>query len=260
MIEGKKNILDWFEATGFGYWNLYDLNKTDSGNWKAKSDESEGATSATALAELHKSLSRIANGKFTLVAMSKPGSLAKGKYVTDISISYMDQVGGSPLPAATPVLGGIPEGYIKESDVSTKIQDALAKYQAEQEVKQMRAELIELRKENKELEKAANGPWERVIGSLEPYLPMLLGHAMPQLAGLPVVQPSTQTITSNATMPQTTDNNEELTLTDAENERLSNVISVLYHAAPTEWLDLLERIAGKVQTNPAIINTVKAFL
>lgn len=254
MIEGKQNILSWFESTGFPYWSLFHQGKTDSGNWVAKSNESEGASASTAYGDLEKQLKLLSRGKFTLVATARPGMLSKGTFRTDIEISMADSSSAQPAPA--PVVSGIPEGYLSKTEIAGIVETRLKEYQTEQELKDLREKVKLLEKENKELEAESNDGMNKFLGAIHPFVPHFLGQYTAKVAGLP----EPQTLPIHTPMQNETETEEMQEITPQEAERLQNAINVFYQAAPTEWLLILEKMAAKIQTSPGILNTLKSFL
>jgi len=248
MIQGKKNILDWFETDckDCRYWILFDFHKTDSGNYRSRSSDDENATNKSAYDELARTLGRISNGRYTLVALAKGGNIpAKGKFQEDIELSYMD--GTNNMPS---MIGGvIPDGYIKADDVDAQIKKALRNYQQEQELTAMKQRLTELEKENKELTKAVDDPINKIIAIAGPYLPKILGMEAAAVAGLPqgTMQPAQPTEEDVMELP-----------VDVQ-ERLGKVVETFMEATP-EWLEILEKMAAKVKANPSVLSTIKMFL
>lgn len=251
MISGKQNILSWFDNTDKPYWTLYDHNKTASGVFKGKSNQDEGATHKTAMDDLQKHLALLSYGKYTLVATEKPGGLpTRGFLIEDFELSTLDNNSGSQAP----VINGIPDGYIKHTDVATQIADALNKYKTEEELKKLKEENSQLKKDLRQAEQQDG--FNRLAGIAADLFPMYKDRILPAVAGLPDPLPHQPT-------PMPTDQineGETVDLTPEQQDRLGIAIGSFMEAAPDEWLELLERLAANVKSNPALINTFKAFL
>jgi hypothetical protein len=245
MITGKQNIQQWFEATDCSYWALFNHKGTDSGNWVTRSSQEDGSTPQTALRDLAKALSLISYGKYTLAAIQKAGTLpSKGKFVTDVEISYTDT--NAPQQQTQAIAG--PSAI----NVEEAIQKALQDYKLNEEVKQLKAKNAELEKENKELQR--EDPIGKLVSICGPYIPKILGLEAAQVAG---IHPGTM-----QAAPNTIQHNEvedEYSLTEQENQRLATVVET-FMQADVNWLETLEKMAAKVKADPGILKTLKMFL
>lgn len=240
MISGKQNILSWAETkmqSGFPYFTLFHQGQSSSGQWVNKSPDDENYSAERAYNDLATALSTHV-GKFTLCLNDKPGISPKGMFKEDIQLSFEDKTAALLQPA---VVNGV-----SDDEVTRRIDAALVKYKTEQELAQLRAENAELKKKVEELEDEGNNPLSRIAGVIEPFIPHILNAQVAKVAGLPKHETA---------MP----NNDHLVNEDVET-RLGNVIAIFEKAAPEEWLSLLEKLAAKVESNPAIINNLKMFL
>jgi hypothetical protein len=247
MIEGRQNVLAWFENTGFTYWLIYPGKNTDGGNWTAKSGESESQTPGDSLRELQRTMQLLSGGSFTIVASQVPKNVAKGAYKVEFRISVFDS---QPQPAAqAPAVAGIGADEIQQ-----RIADGIAKAMTEHRLKLLEAENAALKKELAEHD--TNDPWHRVGTIVADYgpqlIPLLTGTAtqpMAKVAGLQA-QPA-QVI--QTTEPTTDENNE---VDPAAQEKLERVISIFSEIDPEGWLDKLEQLALKLQAKPSLLNMI----
>lgn len=242
MIEGRKNILAWFENTGFPYWFIYPGKATDGGNWTAKSSDSETATPGTALMELERTLHLLAGGAFTLVSCNVPKAVPKGMYKVEIRLSALEGQQQAPQ-AIAPTISGIPEDQVEK------------RIQAAVDAAMTRVKLETLEAENKELKKeiaavdAAN-PWNRIgtiLADIAPaVLPSIIGGQpapLAQVAGLHASE-------APAAMEGETD------YTPEAQKKLENIIAIFSEIDPEGWLDKLEVLAMKLKQKPSLLNMI----
>lgn len=249
MIEGRKNILAWFESTGFAYWFIYPGKATDGGNWTAKSSESETATPGTALHELERTLQLLSGGAFTLVSCSVPKAVPKGMYKVEIRLSALEGQQQA-AQAIAPTISGVPEDQV-EKRIQQAVEAAMTRVkmeQLEQENKELKAELSEHEKTN---------PWNRIgniIADIAPaVLPTIVGsNAAPvaKVAGLHAVEPQAAVTPAPGAEAAAAE-----TIT-ADQQKLENVIAIFSSIDPDGWLDKLETIAKKVQQKPSLLNMI----
>ena len=254
MISGKKNISDWFASTKKPYWFLYEYNKVDSGKRKGSSSEAEGASHSDAVNDLNIALSRISYGKYTLVATEKPGNLpTRGFLHEDFEISPFES--SNTQNSQSPSIGAIPDGYVKSETVDQMISKALADYQNKTELERLKKENDQLKKDLRTAE--TQDGFSRLAGIAADLFPMYKDKLIPAMAGIgniPEPLPAKQEPMTNTTQDEVVD------LTPEQNERLSLAIGAFVEAAPTEWLEILEKMAAKVRNNPGVLGTLKTFL
>lgn len=250
MITGKDNILKWFENSDKGFWMIYQYGKSDSSAIVAQSTRDEAAASAkNAYSELRETL-RLLNGRYTLAACAKNTRQPREDWREDIEISKAETTAVAPMQAVS---------GISPDDVTKQINDAILKYKTEQELIQLKKENDQLKKDLRIAEKESSEPLNRIGQLAMQYMPMFLG-AMPPP---PPQQERTANVAGLSAEHIYNPNNEtvdELILTEQENERLSKCVDVFAAAAPGEWLDLLEKLAAKLQANPQMIGMLKNFL
>ena len=245
IINGKDNVLSWFDTVPANHWIIYAYEKSDSGFLVLRSTEDDQLTKEASRDELSKALSLL-SGRFTICAMPGIKRSAKGDYKINMEL---EKAGANVGNAFTPPQQGLQGPAV---DVQAEIKKALDKYKAEQKLEELQKQVDELKKENKELEKSANDPFNELIKIAGPYIPHLLGNQAPAVAGINDAAPTIHQTTND--MPA-----EEVFMSDAEHERLSEVVRT-FMAADPQWLETLEKMAAKVKANPSVLNTLKAFL
>lgn len=254
MIEGRKNVSAWFEQTGKPYWIIYHKGKVESGNPSYRSDEREGVTNTDALGELKKILQIIGRGAYTIIASDKAQITAKGTYREDFEISVtesQDSAAVSGVASGAAVTTGFTMEDVKKAAQEAS-REAVESYKRERELEDLRKENAELKKDVKELEKAKNDPWNKVMTAIaphaEPIISGFMGRPTAQVAGLPAND-------------KLEDNNalEETDLTPEQVEQLSYVCSVFAKHDP-DWLNTLNKMADKLEENPQLLNMIKSFI
>lgn len=239
MIYGKKNILAWFESTKFPYWTIYQQGKTDSGNFVAKSDESETATARAALEDLTHRIGWL-NGKYTIVASGVPKNVSKGTFREDFSISMTEENQATQQPAPVHHISGIAPDEM-EKRIAAAVDAAMTK----KELADLKVLVKEQEKEIKTL--TDNGPMATIAGLAKEYAPVVIPHLFPaagataKVAGLQADQPD-----------QVEDGNED-------QARLVNIVNIMESIDP-DWLVKLEKLAFKLQANPSMWGMVQTFI
>jgi hypothetical protein len=251
MISGKENALKWFDTTGCTHWIIYAYGKSDSGFLVMRSTESDSLTKEQGYSELSLALS-IMNGRYTISAMPGVKRSPKGDFKEDIEVSTTTSMGGIPQQGLVQQV----TGFSKE-DVQAEIKKAIEEERTRVKLENLEKENRELKKENKELEQSANGWIQQVVPHIAPHLGKIFGQPR-ALAGIDDAGAIPQTTTE--TNMNGTATAQEVEITDDEHQRLSAVVNVFMAADPEGWLVTLEKMAAKVQSNPSVLNTLKAFL
>jgi len=236
MIYGKKNILAWFESTKFPYWTIYHQGNTTSGNFVAKSDESETATAAAALEDLTHRIGWL-NGKYTIVASGVPKNVSKGTFREDFSISMSEENQTTQQLAPVQQISGIAPDEM-EKRIAAAVDAAMTK----KELADLKVLVKEQEKEIKTL--TDNGPMATIAGLAKEYAPVVIPHLFPaagataKVAGLPADE-------------QEDDNQDQA--------RLVNIVNIMESIDP-DWLVKLEKLAFKLQANPSMWGMVQTFI
>lgn len=244
MIEGKHNVLTWFENTGFTYWLIYPGKSTDGGNWTAKSGDSESQTPGDSIRELQRTLQLLSGGSFTIVACQVPKNVAKGAYKVEFRISVLDS------PQQT-VNHAVAIGSVSSDDVAQRIKDGIDKAMTEHRLKALEAENAELKKQVAEYD--GNDPWTRIGNIVADYgpqiIPLLTGsQSAPAVARVAGLQAEPQN------MPREIEDATEVD--EAAQQQLERIISILSSIDPDGWLDKLEKLALKLQAKPSLLNMI----
>lgn len=246
MILGKQNIIAWFESLDVPYWVLFAKGKVESGNPISKSDDRDNATVNNAIDHLRKILDLQSRGQFTLIASPKNNVTSRGGFRQDFEINGPET---STTSSANPGIFGMPQS-IGELDELTnqRAQKMIESVKLEMQLQKLQDENEVLKKENKELEKeadkGANKFWEAINGiGLDKIIGAFMTkgpQAAPAVTGVPPIAE-----------PLENDHGYAL--------RLSKVISIFQEADP-DWLDTLEKMANKIQSDPSVIKMFKKFL
>ena len=253
MLIGKKNILKWFDDSKGNYWYIYNYGQASNGaNIAYQSDQDDNITHERARNSLEDALS-ILNGRFDLVSTETASRKPKGDWKITFQINQAEErvnaISGFPQQ---PVMQGI-----SEDEVEKRIQKALQEHEQKKQLNEALERIKELEKENKEYQE--NDPWNKIGEVAIPLLHRWLGNmpAAAQVAGFPVTSTEQP---SNAHFEESTSKetvvSSEFKLTDEEETRLANVITILHAIAPNIWLNKLERLAAMVQANPAMLNMI----
>lgn len=262
MIVGKDNVIAWFDSLPVEVksWSLYHRNKTETGNPINKIVQGkDDGTKSFAREHLIKNLDIQANGQFTLVCASDT-SAAKGKYITDFELTAVNTGGNLYTAPQAANMGGIPDGYVSKNEISGMIEEGVKKAMQERELQELKAKVIFLEKREKELEKETSEPMNVFLGAIGPYIPQLMGAVIPKVAGIPEPGTIPQHEFTNQLEMETMQNEiQGIDLTDDQHQRLEKVVGIFSNASP-EWLEVLEKMAAKVQKNPNVISTFKMFL
>lgn len=248
MLTGKRAVLQWFDASDGNYWKIYAYGQASNGaNIVYQSCQEENITHQKAREELDEALN-ILNGKFDIASTQLASRKPKGDWKVSFQINQAEEKGSIGNVPQTPVVQGI-----GEDEVTKRINAALKEYKREVEFEAMKERTRELEKQLKEAEREANDPWNKIGEIAVPFITSWMAgqQQRAQVAGFPPV---------STTVPENDHFNEEtepvtIKLTDDEENRLSNVIAILYTASP-EWLNKLEKLAAMVQQNPAMINMI----
>lgn len=245
MLYGKKDVIKWFDTSKKKYWTIYRFGESANGaNVTLASEDGESVTHEQNRQMLNDALTLL-NGRYDIVAHDSPKRVPKGDWKESFELNQHQEHNNN--------IGSIPatiQGFSQE-DVDQKIKNALKEYKREQEFEQTLTRLKELEKENKELQK--NDPWNKIGEIALPLLTTWVGNKFPQaqVAGIP---PESTTTPTNEHLEG--EEIETITLSDDEQNRLSNVISILHTIAPDVWLRKLEKLAAMVQSNPSMLNMI----
>lgn len=253
MVRGIPDILQWFSNSGKPYWRIYAHKGITSGNFVLQSPQHEGQSHGDAYQDLQSKIRVMTRGCFTMVAYETPDRLpAKGYQFTDIEITQGDANTGAVAAINGPT--AITEVEIT-SRIDSAVKSALAAYKTEQELADLKKKVGELEKENKNLEKSVNEPWNKVVNALAPHSDKIIAGIFPntpaaQVAGLPAPDPGPE---ENTVVEGTT------ALTADQQEVLSEFVSTMAANDP-DWENTLRRLTKAIQDKPSMIAMVKNFI
>ena len=259
MIKGRNNVLEYFKQVNevndreYVYFSIYRRGEVKEGNPCIATPKADNWTYDAALQHLTRWLDLLQYGTFIIVMSGNEKRTGRGNLRQEFTIDDSAAVAG---------IGSIQQPGLSGDEVQAKITsavtEAIDKYKRDQEYENIKKELVEMKKENKELERKANDPWNKFIAGISPYVPDLLKEQglIPKnaVAGVP---------TSEAKPVQETDKNHPANNTsdvDDVQHRLEAVVTKFHSARPDDWLELLELIADAVVKNPSLADKVKLFL
>lgn len=262
MILGNDHIVQWFARTGNPYWMAYHkASGVESGQYAAKSDEMENATNNTAMDDLRKWLAICRDGsEYILVSSPTPKLTSKGYQRETFEVRAHLSLSASHQVVNTPAVSGI-----TAEDVKQQVDAALKNYKAEQETIALKKELDELKKENRELKKSVDEPLNRVIAAVSPHSEAIIagifGGPKAQVAGFPKAN---QGLDDNyhgqqSDIPIEGVEAPEEDLNPEQAAAVQSFVSVLASNDP-DWVNTLNRMADKINSNPSVIGMLKNFL
>lgn len=256
MIQGKKDLIQWFEGsdTCF-YWTMYKKKDHANGNYYDSTMVGGEMSFADSKQKLERALQLIQSGDYIIVCNDAPTKSSKGRRQTDFSISSFEAQPAQ--PAAT--LSGIPQGYVSEEQVQVIADKKFKELMQQQEFKKVKEEKIELEKEVKELREKSESGINKLISGLAPHLGGILGEIFPK--AIPVVS------AVHGTGDEDIQNNhvqEAEVVSDEVSEKVQQVIEdfcgALAKQYPDKWLEVLVKLTNTITNEPAKIDMALKFL
>lgn len=244
MIVGKANIICWFEELNVPYWALFYKGKTESGNPVKRSNQADNVVPADAIAELTKTLGYLDRGQYTIMAGEKANLAIRGNYRVDFEIPYQDTHSAGNFPAL-PAIAGIPQTVEEmESFADKRAQKMLEKFKLEQKIEALEMENRELKQDNKELEEKASSASNKIMNAisgigLDKILGAFMNKPIPVISGIPHAQGPEEN--------------------DQAAERIAKALEVFEKYDP-DFVNTLEKMAAKIESNPSVIGTLKMML
>jgi len=245
MIKGKQAVLDYFDLlnsandNNYIFFSIYRKGTVEKSNACITTPgDKTGWSYEQAKDFLSKWLDMQQYGEFTILLNDREQASARGGKRQDFSIEYAGN--------SNPVING-PSLSAEDIDtqVMKKVNEILDKKDRERELEELKKKVVELEKSNKELDKAANDPWTKVISGIEPYVPHILqdmGIIKTRVAGIPQ---------SEATPV----NKSEVGNADTDpvlQARLEKVVSKFFTARPDDWIIVLENLADAIEAKPSL--------
>ncbi|MGZ8505729.1 MAG: hypothetical protein ACXWW0_00130 [Bacteroidia bacterium] len=272
MITGREHITQWLSNNG-PYWKLY-YGKVNTTGEKADQappiqvcDTDTAATETEAKTKFSQLLAALSPGVYTLKAnnatQGQKVNFSRGFFSTFFEIPAYETNPGYYQQQQQPAVAGTQPavGYVSVEEMERKFQERLAKLQADNELKEMKAQLKELTSQQ--------GIGLAQIGSffnmLAPHAPkiapfiesaanMLMGVLMPKTAlmsgVMPQAQPQNFTYQPQNTTMENTETQPEETLSPEREQLAKDAINVLFQADP-QLPEHLNKLAKMAQTNPA---------
>lgn len=250
MIKGKQAVLDYFSSVNAEndntliHFSIFKKGTIEKGYPAITTPgKKEGWNYHQAYDFLSQWLSWQQYGEFTIVVNDREQITARGGLRQDFSIEQGSNVAAIAGPQFTP------EDI--NAQVEQKVNAILEKREKEKELAELKAKLTELEKQNKELDKAANDPWNKVISGIEPYVPDILkdmGIIKHKVAGIPqsdVMPVQSETVTEQDEQIQ---------------QRSEKALGKIIAARPADWLELLERIGNALEKDHTLADKVKMFI
>jgi hypothetical protein len=236
MIVGIDNLKQWFISSRYPFFKIKEGGEGGKPCFEYSPEDNPEATTADGLIELEKAFNILGGGRYFVETYrgKEKGDATQRKYTPfeHTKTAYANQMAGIGSFAQTP----------EPVDIEGKINEALAKYQTEQENKALKARIAELEKETKKVDDR----WLKVFEKLSPYAPQLING----IFGIPQTQiGSTQSNTTNNTEMA---GNEEIT-------RLNNALAAWQESEP-ELLTVVEKIAKVAKNNPSMYQMVRSGL
>lgn len=165
MIVGRDNVIAWMQEMETPYWTLY---KDQKGAKIAESSDAPNLTIEASLERLKKIFDFTGGGRFFLVIKQSPENTKAGLYQDIIELHGQPVATGSAQVGCGPSCGcgkgvaGI--GAVTHESVEAAITKAKAEWEKDQEIKQLKEQITELKSE---------GRMGAFVRALEPILPKI---------------------------------------------------------------------------------------
>jgi DNA-binding ferritin-like protein (Dps family) len=257
MIYGRRNLLEWFNTNEKPYFSIFRKNTTESGNTVFNNKSRENESMETAGAYLDKCLSLIHTGDYFIFCCKEMGSsTSKGRSETFFTVSASEAA--QPPQHAVAGFGGM-DYETMMNKASEQAEARFKNLMVQQELEQTNKRVAELIKENKELNAAAQKPWNKLMQEVHPYIGSIVQQlcfkASPTMAAqLPVSGvPHDDVLEENNTAQTTT-----------TEEIMSNQVNAFCDALaaryPDEWLNIIARLTTCLKNTPDKIDMALKFL
>lgn len=249
MINGKSNILQWFEIQQKPYFRIFRKNEKESGNYVFTNTDNENETMESGRRALDRALNLISSGEFFILANDKQAVSSKGRAETFFSIS-MNEVAASSAPMAS--VAGI--GGLTEADAQRIAEQKFDQMMQKQKMNDMEKQLRELKNENRQLEQRANAPMTNFLTQIQPYIGTIIEafgikRPVPAISG---IRPDNSAIDNEIEEPAATQE-------DAE-KAVGEFLQELSERYPEEWLGIINRLTAALKNDPEKIDMALKFL
>lgn len=237
MIRGIEALRDWFLFNNRSYWMI---RRTEKGDLIARTDENQSQEPPAALVLLESIYTILEPGTYLLQCWSGDPKATTGLKTATWFIK----------PGDAPQLPGHINGTAAESieTIRTTLQREFEGKRAhEKAIEELHAQIKELKAKQQE-----ESVIEKIIGRLEPYLPLILkslSRTAPAVTGQPR-QPQKPA-------EKQTETQEEMTESES---RAQNALQKLYEKVGDDLPGLLEKLADLSENDPETFNTALKLL
>ena len=256
MITGRNNLIEWFNSNGKPYFSIFRKINIENGNTVFSNRDKEDQTMETAAAKLNQYLALIHSGEFFIYATSDPKATSKGRSETYFSLSSSEIASQATQQPQIAGFGAPAMDYnqmLVEAD--KRAEDRFSRMMIDHQLKELKEKTAILEKENKELQKQADQPFNKFLGEVSPYIGSIVQNIFPgaRAAQLPISgTPHDETITPH-TEPG-----------EAVSEEISGAVNAFCDALaeryPAEWLAIIQKLTNTIKTAPEKIDMALKFL
>lgn len=241
MIANVENTIEWLRLNGLKYF-VVQLKDTD--NTKVfESDDGKGFEDNISI---FRQIMNVSYGSRFLIKAADSKESKRGKYFEEFKNST------EPAPAVgstSPQLG-----IYGTNDVETIVQKRIEEYEAKQELKRIKEERDDYKKEAERRQTIS----EQFMETTLPYIGVIAQHLMTKLIPVkaPIALAGIETTNEQTNMQNT---ESEITLTDDQNDRVETALQTWAKADP-DFISLLEKIATMAETKDPMYNMAKSML
>jgi hypothetical protein len=236
MIEGKKEILEYFVSIGKPYFALFYTKKVESGNAIRRNDKEEKDYDLTEGKEcLERILLALSYGDYTLIINDTKDVTKRGHLETNFRIPLNESNNTNNNVAA---VGAIVGTGITKEEAERIADERFAKLMMESENKTLKEKLVTAEKEVKELEGKVSKPLSDAIGAIAPHFPAIINSWI----GAPQVIPQ---LAISGAAPSSIGEGDEA----HQQEIFQNFVTALSTARPTDWLEIIQKLTVLAANN-----------
>jgi hypothetical protein len=229
MIEGKKEILEYFVSIGKPYFALFYTKKVESGNAIRRNDKEEKEYDLTEGKEcLERILSALSYGDYTLIINDTKDVTKRGHLETNFRIPLNESNNTNNNVAA---VGAIPGTGITKEDAYKIADERFEQLMIKNENTTLKEKLSTAEKEVKELQAKVSGPWADAVAALAPHTTTIISG----LFGTAAVVPQ---LAISGALPSSVGEGDE-----AQQQAIfQNFVTALSTARPNDWLEIIQKL------------------
>lgn len=253
MITGRKDLLSWFDTqTGKPYFSIFRKQEAQSGNYVFTNKDKENESMETARAYLDSCLALLSTGEFFIYCHEKQVPSSKGRSETFFSVS-MNERQAAPQAQVAAVQG------LSADDVNRLAEEKFTQLMISKELADLKTKAAALEKENKELTKKMQLPWNQVLQGLSPYIgPIVEGFGIKPRIG---TQPPVSGVKHDENLHDNELSEEEVSAAQAKAETaVKNFCQALSEKYPDNWMDILNKLTDALNNSPEKIDLALKFL